>query len=152
MPADEVTLWGEMRSGQPVARNRAYAEGIYRAWPEGETVSIRIRRERPKISDLQRGYYFAVVVPMIAEETGNDEDVVHEELKRMFLPKVTKIWRNKKTGKRRQLTTRPSLMNLNSKQAAEYTERIRIWAAEDLNLLIPEPDPRWKEKRSKEAA
>jgi hypothetical protein len=41
-----------------------------------------------------------------------------------------------------------STTKLNKLEFGEYCDSIVRWAAEDLGLVIPDPDPAWREKRS----
>jgi len=142
---DELICPASIKGGQLYLTHRRYFDDRIRTWPDCQATVI-LRRDRAKTSDLQRAYWFAVVVPMVAEETGDDEDSVHEDLKRLFVPKATKTWRNRKTGKRRQRTERPSIMALTTKQMTELIDRTRQWAGEFLQLEIPPPDHRWRER------
>jgi hypothetical protein len=142
--ADEIVSPVRVEAGQIKLSQREYFISQVQTWPDCDGTLI-LRRERARISDLQRGYWFAVVVPMIAEETGDDVDGVHDDLMREFGPKVLpKRWKNTKTGKRRQLTKRPSIMSLNTSQTTELIDRTRQWAGEFLGLDIPVPDRAWR--------
>lgn len=148
---DEVTLSARARAGEVVITQRDYLREVVRGWPDDCPLSVTIRRVRPKTSDLQRGYWFAVVIPMVAEFTGDDEDSVHDDLMTHYGEKLTKRWINRKTGKRRQRTRRVSIMDLNTKQATDLIDRVR----RDFGLQgleIPEPDPAWRAKRRKQLA
>jgi hypothetical protein len=147
--SDTVTVYGRITDGQMALSHRQRLLEVTRAWPEGTEFEVRVRRHRARISDLQRAYWWAVIVPMVAEQTGDDEDSTHEDLKRVFkhcFPSVRKVWRNKKTGKRRQLTRRLSLTDLNTKQMTELIDSARKWAGEFLGVEIPPPDPAWRER------
>ena len=149
---DEVTIQGVMRGGEMKLLQRDYMVSIVRQWPDGAPFALTATLERPKVSDLQRGYWFAVVVPLVAEFTGDDEDSTHEDLKALFFPKITKVWRNKKTGKRRRRTKRLSIMDFNTKQMTELIDRTRQWAMDFCEGLdIPAPDPQWRVRRGKAA-
>lgn len=141
---DEFTVYGRMDAGEVRIDQEAYRRECLRGWRDGATIVVVYRRARAKLSALQRGYYFGVVVPMVAAETGDDEESVHEALKRLLLPKVTRTWRNRKTGKRKQLTVQLSIADLTTKQMTEYVDRARQWADEFLGIEIPEPDPAWR--------
>jgi hypothetical protein len=120
-------------------------------WPEGTVFTVTVSRIRARVSDLQRAYWFAVVVPRVAAYTGDDEDAVHDDLMRVFGPKVTKRWKNAKTGRRKQRVVRPSLMSLSTREMTELIDRVRRDFG-DQGVEIPEPDPAWRAKRRKAAA
>jgi len=147
---DEFTAHGRIEGGKLELASRAFFAEQLQRLPEG-TCSVTVKHVRPKTSDLQRGYWFAVVVPMVAEFTGDDEDSVHDDLMAHYGEKVTKRWINKKSGKRRQRTRRVSIMDLNTKQTTDLFDRVR----RDFGLRgldIPEPDPAWRVKRRKRLA
>lgn len=126
-----------------------------KSWPDGQ-IAIEVRRERKSVSAKQRGYWHAVVVPMVAEYTGDDVESTHEDLKNELFPmlglprSITKRWKSKKTGRWRQRTTRRSLSDLNSKYMTDLIDLVRKRAAEISNgaLDIPAPDPNWRAKRT----
>ena len=53
---------------------------------------------------------------------------IHEELKRMFLPKIGKLNIVKSTS------------SLNTAEFTDYIENIRLWAAQELGVYIPDPN------------
>jgi hypothetical protein len=148
---DEFTVYGRIETGEVLVDQRAYQQECLRTWRDGTIVAVTYRRQRNKLSALQRGYWFGLLVPMVAQETGDDEESVHEALKRLLLPKVTRSWRNRKTGKRRRLTVQLSLGDLDTKQMTDLIDRARLWAAEFLHLEIPEPDKAWRRHRRERA-
>lgn len=148
MPADDVQVAGHIADGGELKiQNRDYLVGVYSRWPVGTDVTVTVTRRRPKISDLQRSYWFAVPVPILAEWTGDDEDSVHHDLMEKYGAKVTKAWRNKKTGRRRQRTRRVSIMDLNTKQMTELIDTVRRDFGNE-GVIIPEPDPLWKQRKA----
>lgn len=152
MAAEQVSLSAMVTSrkldiGDVQAR---YLVESIRHWPDGP-VTVTVKRQRPQKTTLQLGYYFGVIVAMIAEETGNTADAVHRELKRMHLEPQTYEWVNKETGEVEPRMDLPSVSDLNTVQMADYSEKCRVWAGDFLQLEIPEPDPRWKEKARKTA-
>lgn len=74
-------------------------------------------------SQEQKGYYWANVVRRIAENTGNDEDSVHEHLKRKFLP-PTQYTFNGET-----LEGLPTTTRLLKDGWSTYITRCEAWAA-----------------------
>lgn len=157
--ADHFTIFGDKRGEELLlsdAMLMAQAQGL-RDMPDGP-VAVEFRRGRKGVSALQRGYWFAVVVKRIAEHTGDDTDSTHEDVKRELFQKlglpfsITKRWRSKKTGRRRQRTKQLSITDLNTKQMTDLIDLARKWAAEFHRLEIEPPDPKWKEKRQQSEA
>lgn len=157
--ADHFTIFGDKRGDELVlsdATLMAQAQGL-RDMPDGP-VAVEFRRERNTLSVLQRRYWWAVVVRRVAEHTGDDEESTHEDLKHELFPKlglpfsVTRRWKSKKTGRRRQRTKRLSITDLNTKTMTDLIDLARKWAGEFHGLELEPPDPAWREKRAKAAA
>ena len=152
---DEILVQGRTVAGDAPMKidpeQRAYMLAAVGRWPEGTVFTVTVSRVRARVSDLQRAYWFAVVIPRIASYTGDDEDAVHDDLMRVFGPKVTKRWKNAKTGKRKQRVRRVSFSDLSTREATELIDRVRRDFG-DQGLEIPEPDPGWRSRRRKAAA
>lgn len=107
---------------------------------DGEyTVKVGKKQARP--SDPQRAYYFAVIVAMVAEETGYTKDQTHELLKAKFLPKDSDT-NGVLVG---ELVVGGSITKLNRGGMTEFIEDIRGWSEGFLGCPIPPPDPNWKD-------
>lgn len=80
-------------------------------------------------SGKQNKYYWGVVIHLLTDFTWNMPDEMHEELKYLFLKdKSWERFRIKDTK------------NLNTKEFEDYCENIRIWAAMEFWVHIPEPN------------
>lgn len=104
-------------------------------------VTITMGEFQEDVSEEQYGYYFGVMVTLIAERMGERSKAkVHKILKGMFLYDLVAV---KKTG---------STKEQDKKSMKIYMDTIREWAAgEPLNLDIPDPDrARVQKKRKKE--
>ena len=94
------------------------------------------------LSAQQRAYWWAVIIPNIAEATGDDYESTHEDVKvqcwkRAGLPRAHR-WKSKKTGKWR--SRRLSIRDLSTKQMTSLINTARLWAAEFLGVEIPAPE------------
>ena len=92
-----------------------------------------------KRSDQQNRYYFGVVVPLIQNafnERGIDasKQEIHDTLKGKF--NYVEVV-NEETGEYTQIAK--STTGLNKEQFSQYLEKIQIWSAQFLNLVIPDP-------------
>ena len=99
---------------------------------EGKAVKVGIERWVKKRSTKQNKYYWTVVIAMIAEHTGDNspgKKDTHDSLRRMFLSYVDDFGMPKVKS-----STEPGTIGYE-----EYLENIRQWAAEFLELYIPEP-------------
>jgi hypothetical protein len=81
-------------------------------------LNIKIDTPDQLRSSAENRYYFGVVIKMIADETGNTDFDIHNEMKAMFCLDTTR---------------------LTIESFEIYCEKIRIWALNFLNLKIPLP-------------
>ncbi len=80
----------------------------------------------------QNGYYWAVVVPMLAMHFGFELWQMHEELKLIFMPQASKLSPDKVIGGTTQ--------KLNRMQWEDLMERMRVWALVEHEVKIPKPN------------
>lgn len=80
---------------------------------------------------IKQNRYLRAIDKMIAGETGDDPNSIHEDL--IILHSETIIT---KLGIDRKM--RPSEMD--TRQMTNYIERVRKWSNEFLNFYIPQPD------------
>ena len=92
---------------------------------------LEVKRNRPIRSISQNKFYFAIL-KVIATETGNDIDRLHEIAKKKFngemviLPKSGAEMVGKSTG------------DLDSKEFTAYINRVKLWARDEFGVLIEE--------------
>lgn len=115
---------------------------------DGKQIEVTFRRRRKRRSNEQNKYYWGVVIPEImrgmidlgneALQMGNSEHVelVHEYLKHTLLDNGEEI--SGADGVMFKLP--PSTSKCTTTEFLDYVERIRIWAADNLNISIPEPN------------
>lgn len=100
---------------------------------EGE-VEVVVRKRSKQRTLNQNQYYWGVVVRLIADETGHSSDEIHEMLKMMFLKDLIEI-------KGDMYETIKSSSSLDTRGfSKDYIDRIKFWALDKLNLIIPEAD------------
>ena len=102
----------------------------------GTHVDITIRKHKTKRSNKQNAYYWGVVVPILANHFGYDQEEMHEELKLLFNPVQSKIDPGRKIG---GSTTKLSTVEFFSDEDS-YIERICRWAASEYGVYIPPPE------------
>jgi hypothetical protein len=97
---------------------------------EGEYV-ILVKKNRP-VRSLSANKYYHAVLKIIGIETGHTHDQLHEICKRKFnaemiaLPKGgTEVY-----GK--------STSDMDTKEFAGYVNRVKQWAQDEFNIIIPE--------------
>ena len=113
---------------------------------KGQRIEITIRKKKKHRSSEQNRYYWGVVVPYILDafiELGNDLQegnpehlqLIHDFLKRRCLPARQVCDAD---GVEVELT--PSTTDLSTTEMMEYIERVCLFAAESLNVAIPQPN------------
>lgn len=113
---------------------------------KGQRIEITIRKKKKHRSNEQNRYYWGVVVPYILDafiELGNDLQegnpehlqLIHDFLKRRCLPARQVCDAH---GVEVELT--PSTADLSTTEMMEYIERVCLFAAESLNVAIPQPN------------
>lgn len=109
---------------------------------EGDEIEVEIRKRRSRRSHDQNAYYWAVVIPLLASHTGYTHDEMHEALKAKFLGTEDMSHGLLRIG---------STAKLNTLEFADLVDRVVLWAAESLGVVIPLPDKRWREQAAKKA-
>ena len=100
---------------------------------EGKNVYITIREQKNRRSLNLNSYYWAVVVRLVSNETGYDNEEAHEILKSMFLRtryQIKGIW----------VDGMKSTTKLSNQEMTEYIEEIKRFASSSLGLYIPDPN------------
>lgn len=101
-------------------------------------VVLTIAKQKSKRSQQANAYYWSVVVKMIADETGQDTESVHEFLKREVNAQHVEMV-NKATGEVYEAWVGGSTAALNVGDFYSFVERSRAWAGQFLGLEIPDP-------------
>jgi hypothetical protein len=96
----------------------------------GTQIDLIIKKHEEKCSDAQRGYYFGVIVKIIAEHTGHEPEEIHDYLKWKFLRKKDDAG----------LEIARSTESLTTGEREQYHEKCRRWAFVVLDLTIPLPN------------
>lgn len=134
----EYVTTGTIEGGRLEIRNRTALAQALRGMKDGE-VLVRIERLKATRSSRQNRYYWGVIVQLLAEHTGYTPDEMHEVLKAKFLPKRFAVTDG--NGEiRDELVIGGSSAVLNTVEFGEYCEAIRGWAAETLDVVIPDPE------------
>jgi hypothetical protein len=96
---------------------------------EGKDVHVSIRKKQKTRSNNQNAFYWGVVIPLLCETTGYTDEEMHEALKMIFL-----------IDKSRKIPTLQSTARLTTIEFEDYIEKVRQWAAQELNCVIPLPN------------
>ena len=97
----------------------------------GKEIEVTIRPRRTQRSPKQNRAYFGLIVEAVAEHCGYTKDEAHEAL----------AWKFLREGELdAMLPTRKSTASLTTKEFEDYTAQVKQFAAEELNLFIPDPE------------
>jgi len=101
---------------------------------EGKRIELVLRLQKSQRSLNQNNYYFGVVVEILSGHTGYTAEEMHEILKYKFL-KTIKVIPDKEGMPYIKSTTK-----LNTGEFEEYLAKIKQWAAQELDVFIPDPN------------
>lgn len=109
---------------------------------------ITVKRNRP-IRSLSANRYYHAIINIIAIDTGHTHEQLHDYCKQHFAPMESIVFELKNMSEQqiadlvaRKLnppeTVIRSTKDMNSTEFATYINKIKMWAAERLGILIPE--------------
>jgi hypothetical protein len=134
----DVVASGSITGGRLFIRNRRDFDRLIGQMKDGIEVEVAITRRRATRSIQQNRYYWGVVVELLSEHTGYTADELHDFLKAKFIPKKLAICDG--NGEvQDELVLGGSTRKMNKLEFGEYMESIRRWAAEALDVVIPDP-------------
>lgn len=96
----------------------------------GHKIILSIKKEPKKTRTLQQNRYYRAILAIIADETGNDPDDLHEFFKFKLNRKYT-TFGGEVGGSTTQLDTA---------QMTKYIDRVRQFALDELNISTPSPE------------
>ncbi len=143
----EYVTGGSVENGKLKIRNVQQFQDAIKHFRPGE-VFVTVERAHARASELQRRYYFGLVLKMFAEETGHTVKELHEWAKTRFIPHEIAIC----DGNGEVIDgviVGGTITKLNRLTFADFIESVRLFMAEKLGIVTPDPDPAWKEERAK---
>lgn len=136
---DLVVATAQAKDGRLFIRNRrAFDLGISKL-PDTWELEVTVKRLRATRSLLQNAYYWGVVVQMLSEHTGYTPEEIHDFLKMKFIPKRLAVCDGNGVIAD-EFVLGGSTREMNTLDFGEYMEAVRQWAAEALDVVIPDPD------------
>lgn len=119
-----------------IARRPAFDDAV-KAWPNCGAV-IRLEQAMNPRSVAMNAYHWGVGIHLISEETGMSPVEAHDEMKSLHLPRRFAAVRGigRIEGPR---VFDGSTTNLNNAEQWEFISNYQQWAAEVLNMVIPDP-------------
>lgn len=115
-------------------------------WRDCE-VTITVEKKHAIRSLEANRYYFGVCLRLLSDHTGYTVDELHEWAKARFLPKHVAILDDNGTVVD-DLVIGGTTTRLNRVQFYEFVEALRQFAAEKLDISIPDPDVDWRDKET----
>lgn len=141
-----LTYQGHIKDGEITLPKRLRKEVT--ATFEGKEIEVIFRRKRKRRSSQQNRFYWSVVIPEIvrgmidlgneALQQGNTEhgELVHEYLKHNLLDNGEEV----QGVEGIIIKLPPSTTKCTTVDFMDFIERVRMWAADNLGLAIPEPN------------
>lgn len=96
-------------------------------------VEVIVRTISKDRSDRQNRYYWGAVLPIISSDTGFTKEELHQIFRNKFL-------RYGKTYKGRNYNFSRSTTDLTTIEFEEYLDKIRIFSAAELGIVVPLPN------------
>lgn len=136
-----VVASGEVRGGRLHLHDRQAFQSALSGLREGTQVEIHLARLLAHRSMPQNRYYWSVVVGALVAHTGYTPEEMHEFLKVKFLPKTMGV-SNGQGDLVAEFVVAGSTRRLDVAAFAKYVEDVKMWAAADLQVYIPDADER----------
>ncbi len=141
----ELTYYGKVSESEETTLPKRIRKEVGKMFA-GKQIEVVFRRKKKHRTPSQNAYYWAVVIPLILEEfvnlgndlqVGNKEhiELVHDMLKGMFLEAKEVV-----DADGVAIKLPPTTKDLTTVQFMEYLEKVCQFAAERLQLVIPEPE------------
>lgn len=109
-----------------------------------------------KVEDLRsldaHRYLFGVVYAAISDHTGHSVEALHEFFKRKFLSRTAVRITDPETGEFEEVEVVESSTIQGRRAFWEFTDRVKLFAAEFMGLEIPEADPALRAPRRRKRA
>lgn len=146
MPLSNYQTGADIEDGKLVLDDSyAFKTAMWRFKPGRVTVTVE--QEKDRRSAVANRYYWGVVVKLIASETGQDPQDIHDDLRDRFLRK-TITYTDKATGEIHERQFARGSSGLTVSEFYEFVEQARLFAAEFFGMTIPDPDPEYKRERA----
>lgn len=134
-----VVATATVKSGRLVIRNRRAFDASVSGLRDGWEVELTVKRLRATRSLEQNAYYWGVVVQMLSEHTGYTPEDIHELLKAKFIPKRLAVCDGNGVIQG-EFVLAGSTRSMNKLEFGEYMDSVRQWAADALDVVIPDPN------------
>jgi len=96
-------------------------------------VEVTIQKPRKHRSKEQNAYYWKVIIPLLSQKTGFTHQEAHDAMRAKFLTDMI-------DGSKTSLPRIKSTTELSTVEFMDYSAQIQQFAAEFLDLYIPDPN------------
>ena len=137
---DCVVASGRVQDRKLVIRDRRSFDRQIAQLKDTWELEITVQRKRATRSPQANRYWWGVCLHIVSEHTGYTPDEIHDFAKAKFLPKhlVFADGNGEIVGEH---VLGGSTRKLNTTEFYLFIEQFRQWAAETLDLNIPDPEP-----------
>jgi len=147
--AQQFSTTGRIEEGKLYLRSRRVLDRALATWKDCDVV-VTIEKAHATRSHAQNAYFHSVVVAMVSDRTGYTPKEAKELLKALCLPHD--LAESGKNGRLLNgLVIGGSTSKLNKLEFIDFLEACVRYAAEHMDMVIPDPDPRWREHAREEA-
>lgn len=139
MVGDEVIATAQVKKGKLYIRDRETFDEAIKRLDDRWMLEVSVKRLRATRSQKQNRYWWGVCIHLVSEHTGYQPEEIHEIAKQMFLPKrlCFSDGNGEVVG---EFVMGGSTRTLKTDEFAEFVERFKQWAAETLQIAIPDAD------------
>ncbi len=147
MAPNVYSATGRIEGGRLYLRSRRQMDKALETWKDCE-VTFTVEKSHATRSSAQNAYFHSVVVAMVSDRTGYTPKEAKELLKAMCLPHDLA-----ESGENGRLVNGMviggSTAKLNVLQFIDFLDECVRYAAEKMDIVIPDPDPQWRENAKK---
>ena len=136
---DEVIGVAQVKDGRLFIKNRQAFDQQIARFDDRWILEVTVKRLRATRSQQQNRYWWGVCVELVSEHTGYTPEDIHEIAKQMFIPKRLAVADG--NGEiQGEFVVGGSTRQMNTEEFGEFIERFKQWAAETLDVVIPDPE------------
>lgn len=141
MPAvlDEVSALARVQRGKLFIQHRRQFDALVSRLDPSWQLEVSVKRLRATRSTAANKFYWGVVLAALSDFTGYTPEELHDVCKAKFLPKAL-AFADGNGEVVEQYVLGGSTRQLDTQAFAAYVERIRQWAASELDCYIPSSD------------
>lgn len=136
---EEVFASAQVKNGRLFIENRKVFDQQVALLDTRWALEVSVRRRRATRSVRANRYYWGCIIQLLSEHTGYTPEELHDFLKAKFIPKRLAVCDGNGEIKD-EVVVGGSTRKMNTQEFSEYCESIKRWAAEDLDVVIPDAD------------